>query len=60
MIRYKENSFEISENRVNGLSEMDINDRFKAIINCDVVEKTKSYTIVRVKHMVIIKTKRIL
>lgn len=51
-------TFEIAENRVPGLSGKREGERFRALLNYQVVEKTKSYTMIKVKFLSIIQTKR--
>ncbi len=52
------NQIEISENRVPGLAGKQIGERFRALLNYEAIEKTKSYTMVRVKYISIVQTKR--
>ncbi len=58
MISRKENEFEIPENRVAGISEKKIGERFRGIMNYQVIEKTKSFTMIKIKMLSIIQTKR--
>lgn len=53
-----ENEFDISENRVAGLSGKVVGERFRGLMNVETIEKTKSYTMVRVKFLTILPTKR--
>lgn len=59
MIQPTEDEFEISENKVAGLSGKLVGERIRGIINCEVIEKTRSYTMVRVRFMTMMPTKRL-
>jgi len=51
-------SFEIMEDTMPDISERKIGQTFQAIINYKVVEKTKSFTVVRVKSIFMMPSKR--
>ena len=50
--------FEVPENLVRGISDYKIGQRVSMIVNFEVIEKTKHYTIIRVKGLALTKTKR--
>lgn len=50
--------FEITEEKVPELGDMKVGEKARAIINYKVVEKTKSFTVLGVKHVQLLPTKR--
>lgn len=59
MINVPIGSFEVSENKCQELQGKKIGEKVRGIINIQCVEKTKSYTILKIKHVSIIQTKRV-
>ena len=41
-----------------GLSDKDVGNKIRAILNYEVIEKTKSFTILRVSHIHVIESRR--
>lgn len=59
MIGRLDNEFQVSESKVPDLSNKKIYSLVRAIVNYEVIEKTKSYTMLRIKYMAVIPSKRI-
>jgi hypothetical protein len=51
-------NFEISESLSSDLSDKEPGNKFRAIINYEVIEKTKSFVILRINHVQLLNTKR--
>lgn len=43
--------FKVGEKEVTRLSEHKVGDVFRALVNFEVVERTKSYVIIKIKHV---------
>lgn len=54
----KENEFEISESKVPGLSDKKIGSRFRGILNYKAIEKTRSFTMLKINFLTLFQTKR--
>jgi hypothetical protein len=50
--------FTVEESFALGLSEAEIDRSVKAVINYQVIERTKSYTVIRIHNMTINKSRR--
>lgn len=51
--------FDIPENIVLGIGDKKIGEKVKLLVNFEIIEKTKNYTILRSNGIIILKTKRI-
>ena len=51
-------NFEIAESISNGLGEKKIGQKIKAIVEYEVIEKTKTYTVLRIKNFFVKQSSR--
>jgi len=59
MIDYNTDQFVLSENRAPVLNGKRVGEKFQAIINYKAIEKTKSFTMLKIGHLSEITSKRI-